>query len=158
VPLVLLTVTVALPDTVPTAAVTVIAVPAAAVPTDREVVAVPVAPVVAEMGVMVPAEVENVTVAPLTGLLFASVATAVMVEDAEPSDGMVALLAETVTAATVEVPVVVVPVPENAWSLLPPQPVNPIARASKTIVEANFRMYHPKLMTVRPMPAPVSRR
>ena len=138
-PLVLLTVTVALPDTVPTAAVTVMAVPEAAVPAAREAVAVPFAPVVAETGVMVPAEVEKVTVAPLTGLLFASVATAVMVEDAEPSDGMVALLAETVTAATLEVPVVVVP-PTNAWSLLPPQPVNPIARASRTIVETNFRM------------------
>jgi hypothetical protein len=116
------------------------AVPEAAVPAAREAVAVPFAPVVAETGVMVPAEVEKVTVAPLTGLLFASVATAVMVEDVEPSDGMVALLAETVTAATLEVPVVVVPVPTNAWSLLPPQPVNPIARASRTIVETNFRM------------------
>jgi len=142
VPLVLLTVTVVLPDTVPTAAVTVITVLEAAVPAAREAVAVPFAPVVAEPGVMVPAEVEKVTVAPLTGLLFASVATAVMVEDAEPFEGMVALLAETVTAATVEVPpVVVVPVPTNAWSLLPPQPVNPIAKASRTIVETNFRMY-----------------
>jgi hypothetical protein len=56
------------------------------------------------------------------------------------------------------VPVPVVPEPTNAASLLPPHAVSPIAIASRTVEEANFRMYHPKLMTVRPILVPVSRR
>jgi len=122
---------------VPTAAVTTITVPVAAVPADSLVVAVPVASVVAVVGATVPAVVENATVAPFTGLLDESLTTAEIV--AEPLAAMVELLDVTVTAAAVPVPVVV-PVPTNAWSLLPPHAVSPIATVSRTIVETNFRM------------------
>ena len=100
---VLLTVTVAVPLMVPDVAVTVIAVPAAALPEVTEADAVPLAPVVTEVGEMLPAEDENVMTAPLTGAPLASVAVAVMVEAAEPSDGMVALEAVTVMFETVVV-------------------------------------------------------
>ena len=66
-----------------------------------------------------------------------------------------------VVPVPVPVPVVVpvvVPVPTKAALSLPPHAVNPIATASRTVVEANFLMYHPKLMTVRPILVPVSRR
>ena len=134
-----LTVTVVLPVKEPTVAVTTIAVPLVALPTDSAVVAVPVASVVAVVGVSEPAVAEKVTVAPFTGLFDASVTDAVMVTVAEPVEAMVELLDETVTAAAVPVPVVV-PVPTNALSSLPPHPVNPIATASRTNVETNFRM------------------
>jgi hypothetical protein len=134
---VLLTVTVVLPVKVPTVAVTTIAVPVAAVPADSLVVAVPVASVVAVVGETVPAVVENVTVTPFTGLFDASLTTAEIV--AEPPAATVEALDVTVTAAAVPVPVVV-PVPTNALSSLPPHPVSPIARPSRTIVETNFRM------------------
>src|ERR1700689_2831910 len=86
---------------VPEVAVTVIAGPAAALPAASDAEAVPVAPVVTEVGEMLPADAENVTTAPLTGAPLASVAVAVMVEAAEPSDGMVALEAVTEMLETV---------------------------------------------------------
>jgi hypothetical protein len=134
---VLLTVTVVLPVKVPTVAVTMIAVPVGAEPADSVVVAVPVAPVVAVVGATLPAELEKVTVAPFTGLLFESLTTAEIV--AVPAAATVEALDVTVTAAALPVPVLV-PVPTNALSSLPPQAVNPIARPSRTIVETNFRM------------------
>jgi hypothetical protein len=107
------------------------------VPADSVVVAVPVAPVVAVAGATLPAVAEKVTVAPFTGLLFVSLTTAEMV--AVPLAATVEELDVTVTAAALPVPVVV-PVPTNALSSLPPHPVSPIARPSRTIVETNFRM------------------
>jgi hypothetical protein len=122
---------------VPTVAVTTIAVPAAALPADSLVVAVPVASVVAVVGATLPAVAENVTVVPFTGLLLVSVTTAEIV--AVPPTATVELVDVTVTAAAPPVPVVV-PVPTNALSSLPPHAVNPIARPSRAIVETNFRM------------------
>jgi hypothetical protein len=58
---------------------------------------------VTELGVTLPADAENVTTAPLTGAPLASVAVAVMVEAAEPSDGIVALEAVTAMFETVVV-------------------------------------------------------
>jgi hypothetical protein len=49
-----------------------------------------------------------------------------------------------VVPVPVVVPVVDVPVPTNAALSLPPHADNPIAAASRTLIEANFRMYHPK--------------
>jgi hypothetical protein len=155
----LLTVTVAVPFTLPDVAVTVIAVPAAAVPADREADAVPVVPVVTEVGEMVPADGENVIVAPLTGALLASVAEAVMVEAAEPSDGMVALLAVTVMFVTVVaggVGVTGVGV-TNALSPLP-HAAKPNASAARTVIDTNFLMSHPTLKTAWLIRARVSRR
>jgi hypothetical protein len=156
----LLTVTVAVPFTLPDVAVTVIAVPAAAVPADREADAVPVVPVVTEVGEMVPADVENVIVAPLTGALLASVAEAVMVEAAEPSDGMVALLAVTAMFVTVVaggVGVTGVGV-TNALSPLPPHAAKPNASAARTVIDTNFLMSHPTLKTAWLIRTRVSRR
>jgi hypothetical protein len=143
------TVTVVLPDALPDVAVTVIAVPAAAVPAESMAVALPFASVVAGLPAIVPAEVENVTEAPETALLLASVACAVIVDDAEPSDGIVAVLAVTVTLVAVEV----LPVggATNALSL-PPHAANPSASAAKTVNDANFLMYHPTLKSARRTP------
>jgi hypothetical protein len=104
----------------------------------------PFASVVAGLPEIVPADVENVTEAPETALLFASVACAVMVDDAEPSDGIVALLAVRPMFAAV-LPPVPVGGATNAASPLPPHAANPSASAAKTVIDANILMYHPTL-------------
>jgi len=142
------------PDPEPEVAVTVIAVPAAAVPAAIVAVSVPFASVVAGLPEMVPADDENVTMAPETALLFASVACAVIVADAEPSDGIVAALVVTAMLETV------LPPPGfvdgiNASLPLPPHAPNASASAARTVIEANFLMSHPTLKTTRPIHAPL---
>jgi hypothetical protein len=76
-----------------------------------------------------------------------------------PNAYVVEVVPVPVVPVPVVVPVVEVPVPTKAALSLPPQELStPIAATSRTFVEANFRMYHPNLMTVRPIPVPVSRR
>jgi hypothetical protein len=84
--------------------VTVMVAPGAALPATSVAVAVPVASVVPCVTVMLPALAANVTVAPLTAAFLESFATAVIVTGAEPSDGIVAALDETVTVVAVEPP------------------------------------------------------
>jgi hypothetical protein len=138
----LLTVTVVVPLALPDDAVTVIAVPGAAEPAETVAVALPLASVVAGLPESVPAEDEKVTVAPDTALLLASVACAVMVDDAEPSEGIVALLAVTPMLAAV-LPPVPVGGATNAASPLPPHAANPSASTVKAVIDANILMYHP---------------
>jgi hypothetical protein len=141
----LLTVTFVVPDADPDFAVTVIAVPGTAVPAVTVAVALPLASVVAGLPARAPAEVEKVTVAPDTALLLASVACAVMVDEAELSEGIVALLAVRLMLVAVDLPPVPLGGATNAASPLPPHPANPSASAAKTVIDANFLMYHPTL-------------
>jgi hypothetical protein len=142
------TVTIVVFDALPEAAVTVIVVPAAAVPAVRVTLALPLASVVAGLPATVPAEVENVMLAPETALLLASVACAVIVAEAELSAGTVATLDVTLMVATAA------PVPPpaggmNALLSLPPHAESPSASAANTVIDANFLMSHPTLKTAR---------
>jgi hypothetical protein len=151
VPPLLATLTVVFPETVPAVAVTVIAVPAATPDAVSEVVAWPLVLVVAVLAERVPALVENDTVAFETAAPVESVTTAVIVAPAEPSPGIVAVVALTATVAGVPVlvpvvqPVVVAPVPPVNLSqplLPPPHPAK--ARSenpSTTTIEAILRIF-----------------
>jgi hypothetical protein len=141
----LATVTVAVPEMLPSVAFTVIAVPAAAEPAVRVAIADPVASVVACVTVMSPALAVNAILAPDTTALFASFATAVRVELVLPSEAMVAVLAPTVMVATVLVVVgvhceAVLPLSQMISDELPPQAVSHIVvKANQAIIE-NLRM------------------
>ena len=141
-------VTFAVPDALPFAAVTVIVVPAAAVPAASVAFAVPVVSVVACVAVMVPALAVNAIVTPLTTAALASCATTVMSAELEPSEGMDAVLLVTVRLATVAVvvPVPVVPVPELLPPAVakvepPPHAASDNAATPKTKIEAKFLMF-----------------
>jgi hypothetical protein len=142
---VLATVTVVLPETDPTVAVTVITVAAAMFFADSVAVAWPVALVVPEVTANVPALVANVTTAPSTATLFASVAVTVIVA-VVPSGGSVAALEETESFATLDVPAGALLLLDGTNAVLsPPQPARVAARVSSARVDQSLRMSHLKI-------------
>ena len=132
------TVTLVVPVTVPTVAVTVLVAAAVSEDTLRLVVATPLLLVVAVALDNEPALALNVTVAPETTVPDEEVATAVMVTAVvEPACTVEALLLTARADVVVDV-VVVVPPLSNP---LPPQALSENAAIPATIMDANLRMF-----------------
>src|ERR1700683_4419687 len=129
------TATTTFPDTPLLDAVTVILVPDAAVPATRVAVARPFASVVACVTASPPAVDEKVTVAPITKLLLASVAVALMVALLLPSAAICASADPTVVLARGSVVVVVVVVVVVPLSVCEPPP-QPAKSAVATVIHA----------------------
>jgi hypothetical protein len=140
------TVTVVLPDIPPLVAVTVITVPAAAVPAVSVAVATPLALVVAWVTVSAPAEEVNVTVAPDTALFLASCAVALMVALVLPSAAILVVLVLTVMVATAApgVTPVVLDV-DSVIVSLPPHAASISAALTHAIIRNLRILCHPSL-------------